>query len=254
MKGLTSNKMKIIAIILMVLDHIGYYFVSYISDEMFNSLRFVGRIAMPIFAFLLVQGFFNTKSRVKYIFRVFIVATICQTLIFTLGIVNNVFVKNYYIVINTYLNILYSFAICLAILTILEKTIIKKQVVIDRIIKIAIVIAFISIYFLIDLELGLRVPITIIGIYLAEKLYKLGNIKSEGYIIIIFTTLLIGVFTDYKYILFNLPSILAIVPISLYNGKRGKSNKFIQWSFYLFYPIHHVILYITALLITHKVR
>ena len=62
MKGLTSNKMKIIAIILMVLDHIGYYFVSYISDEMFNSLRFVGRIAMPIFAFLLVQGFFNTKS------------------------------------------------------------------------------------------------------------------------------------------------------------------------------------------------
>ena len=93
MKGLTSNKLKIIAIVLMVLDHIGYYFVSYISDFAFDVLRFCGRMAMPIFAYLIVQGFFHTKDLKKYIFKLFVIATIFQTLLFVLGIVNNVYVK-----------------------------------------------------------------------------------------------------------------------------------------------------------------
>ena len=75
MKGLTSNKLKIIAIILMILDHIGYYFVSYISKEAFDILRFFGRMAMPVFAFLIVQGFFHTKDIKMYMFKLFITAT-----------------------------------------------------------------------------------------------------------------------------------------------------------------------------------
>ena len=58
MKGLTSNKLKVIAIILMICDYIGYYFVSYISKEAFDVLRFFGRMAMPIFAFLLFKDSF----------------------------------------------------------------------------------------------------------------------------------------------------------------------------------------------------
>ena len=119
---------EIIAIILMILDHIGYYFVSYISKETFDVLRFLGRMAMPVFAFLIVQGFFHTKDIKMYMFKLFITATIFQGLLFGLGIINHVYVPNFYIVINTYLNILYSFVLSLLLLWFIDKKYIVKNI------------------------------------------------------------------------------------------------------------------------------
>lgn len=61
-----SDLLKIIAIVTMLVDHTGV--LLYPGDE-FRVLRSIGRIAFPIFAWLLVQGFIHTSDRKKYGFR-----------------------------------------------------------------------------------------------------------------------------------------------------------------------------------------
>ena len=79
--GINSNMLKTIAIIAMVIDHIGFYFINTIPSGVYTICRCIGRIAMPIFVYLLVQGFFHTKSFKKYITRIGIFALITQALI-----------------------------------------------------------------------------------------------------------------------------------------------------------------------------
>ena len=83
--GITGNTLKLIALITMVLDHIGYYFASELDYGVLLTLRWLGRMAMPIYTYLVVQGFFYTKDFKKYVARMFVVATITQAIIALVG-------------------------------------------------------------------------------------------------------------------------------------------------------------------------
>lgn len=61
-KLLNGNTLKIIATVAMLIDHIGYYLL-----PQFTFLRIIGRLAFPIFAFLIAEGARYTKNRLKYI-------------------------------------------------------------------------------------------------------------------------------------------------------------------------------------------
>jgi hypothetical protein len=92
-KGLSGSTLKIIAILVMIVDHIGLgiwsrlpglgYLVPDVMDRetwwlIYNVMRSIGRTAFPIFAFLLVEGFFHTKNRLMYAIRLFSFAFISQ--------------------------------------------------------------------------------------------------------------------------------------------------------------------------------
>lgn len=64
---MSGTFIKVIALIAMVLDHIG----SYIPNTP-EELRWIGRIAAPIFLFFIVEGFEKTRNQKKYIFRLYI--------------------------------------------------------------------------------------------------------------------------------------------------------------------------------------
>lgn len=69
-KCLNGFQLKIIAAVLMVLDHIYYFFINiYKVPVIFTQL---GRLSAPIFLFLLVEGFFHTKNRIKYFLQIYI--------------------------------------------------------------------------------------------------------------------------------------------------------------------------------------
>ena len=79
-KGLSGSTLKLIAIITMLIDHIGAAVIARLliagqGSEMlykiYYAMRAVGRVAFPIFCFLLVEGFFYTGSRKKYALRLF---------------------------------------------------------------------------------------------------------------------------------------------------------------------------------------
>ena len=59
---MTSNKLKIVAVIFMLIDHFAYYFYYAMPSEVYTLGRILGRMSMPIFVYLLVQGYFNTKN------------------------------------------------------------------------------------------------------------------------------------------------------------------------------------------------
>ncbi|CAH1190896.1 hypothetical protein PAECIP111892_00396 [Paenibacillus auburnensis] len=65
--------MQIIAMLTMLIDHIGYIFF---PGEL--GWRYIGRIAFPIYCYALVQGHIHTKSRPRYLRRLFLIALIAQ--------------------------------------------------------------------------------------------------------------------------------------------------------------------------------
>ena len=79
-KGFSGSTLKLIAIITMLIDHIGAAVIarlliagqgSELLYKIYYAMRAVGRVAFPIFCFLLVEGFFYTGSRKKYALRLF---------------------------------------------------------------------------------------------------------------------------------------------------------------------------------------
>lgn len=68
---LNAFQIKIIALITMTLDHIGAYQTITSNRAINDGLRIVGRIAAPLFFFMVVEGLHHTRSKPKYILRLY---------------------------------------------------------------------------------------------------------------------------------------------------------------------------------------
>lgn len=86
--------LKILAIVTMVIDHMTLALSSFLSDKIYFLGRGIGRISFPIFAYLIAQGFYKTKNRKKYLFRLFLVGFISEVP-FDLLVFNNFFDLSY---------------------------------------------------------------------------------------------------------------------------------------------------------------
>lgn len=74
--------MKWIAVLLMVLDHIGYYFEGLMPDTAVFVLRVVGRLAFPLFAYSVAAGYLRTSSKQKYFWRMLSFAFLTELLLY----------------------------------------------------------------------------------------------------------------------------------------------------------------------------
>lgn len=73
---LSSFALKLIAIVTMTLDHLGLLIYDYaVNDTLSENLRNVGRFALPLFCFMIVEGVIHTRSFSKYILRMGVIAT-----------------------------------------------------------------------------------------------------------------------------------------------------------------------------------
>lgn len=71
--------LKIAAMFTMLCDHIGFVLVPVNRyPEIYYTLRIIGRIAFPLFCFMLVEGFIHTHSRKNYIIRLAVFAVISE--------------------------------------------------------------------------------------------------------------------------------------------------------------------------------
>lgn len=267
-RGINSNMLKTIAIMAMVIDHIGFYFQPIISTSIYNVCRYIGRISMPIFVYLLVQGFFHTKNFKKYIARISIFAIITQILITILMFINIKFIPSYIAANQVYTtgNILFSFAICLIALKILHEEVIVKKWEYNKnlSLKIVLIISIFLASIFIPIDYGIEVFVLSIILYYIEKLKiqiylnrdninnpiknVFSNIISEEKIKIIYVLLILGaliIIVAYFNAYWTL--LLAIIPIALYNGERGKIN--MKYIYYIIFPLQHTLLYLGALLI-----
>ena len=217
MKKIFSNfDLKILAIITMTIDHIGAIIYPNI-----DAFRIIGRISFPIFCFLLVEGFKHTHNRFRYFIRLLLFAIITQPIYD-------------YAFNNHELNILFTFSLSFLLLSSIEfikKIINKYNKGIENYLYKTISYLLIYIIFLI-LSIILNVDYQALGISLVLIFYLSPNILLS-----LLLYLIIAITLDVNNI--QLYSLIAFIFIYFYNGKKGKN---IKYFFYLYYPLHLLLL------------
>lgn len=187
--------------------------------------RALGRIAFPIFAFLIVQGFFHTRNVKKYILRLAIFALISE-IPFDFAFWNFPNKELMFYRQNIFFTLLLGL-IAITLLDLIEKNF-KDQLLFKNLFMVAVIVAASLTLVIIRgsyLDYGYGV-ILIIGFYFGYY-----NKKMMMIIYILITGFLCGGV--------QFAAIFAAPFLYLYNGKKGYSCKYL---FYLFYPIHLLIL------------
>ncbi|MBQ9313406.1 MAG: conjugal transfer protein TraX [Clostridia bacterium] len=208
---MSSFVLKVMACIFMLIDHIGISFFPKIS-----ILRAIGRLAFPIFAFQASVGFDKTSHKEKYIIRMIIFTIISQIPFYFLRKVSLVKPA-------PLLNIGATLTLGLLALYCLDR--IKKPW-----------LKFISIGFIILLSIIVPMEYKWYGVLMIISFYYF---RKEKYGITIFYSILVISFCYISNSTFNLPALAALIPILLYNGKKGNKSKYF---FYAFYPLHMLAL------------
>jgi len=222
-----SNQLKVLACLFMLCDHIGLILL---NDNLIA--RSIGRMAFPIFAFLLVEGMKHTSDMRKYIIRLILFAFISEVP-YDLA----VFGKAIYI---QHQNIFFTLALGLLVIYCFEDKG-KLQKWAYGILTISLMAALIC-----------KLDYSIAGILIIFSFYKLsphdaGKNGKERICVNVelaaVTALIDVLFIGTR----QLYSLFSLVPINMYNGKRGKAG--FKYVFYLFYPVHLLVLWIIKRLV-----
>ncbi len=212
--------LKYIAFISMFIDHFNKTIITPLLNyqqplvTISTIFDIIGRIAFPIFAFMIVEGFYKTKSRGKYLRNLLIFAIISE-------IPYDMFQSKVFIN-NRSQNIMWALALGLLTLIIVDKL---KEKIKNK-----------------YAWLGISILIVAINAVVATLL----SFDYDYYsIIIIFILYLfydkkfLGSILSYLVIIKEVYAILGFAVINFYNGEKGRQNK---WFNYLFYPVHLFIL------------
>lgn len=244
-KRLNASHIKWIAIITMLIDHIGativqkIYFsnVTIFWENLYSAMRAIGRIAFPLFAFFIVEGFMHVKEDkkrlTKYIARLFLFIFISEApfdMAFNKSLIEFGSQSVYITLFIGLLAISTMDFIKNAISNLFDKEVKKSnKTVIQALLLMIPYVA--SIYVFFNLAERLHTDYGGIGVLTIIVIYLLYKYKELGLLLAI-------MFLSMKNIL-EIFSIVDILFIWQYNGERGRQNKYF---FYWFYPIHLTIL------------
>lgn len=203
---MSSFHLKLLAMLSMLIDHIGaILFPQYIV------LRIIGRLAFPIYCFLLVQGYNHTSNLKKYFLRLGLFALLSE-IPFDLALQKDIFdIKNQ--------NIFFTLLIGLLAVHCYNYFKYKKPIMIISIISLCILAT------IINCDYGAIGVLMILG-FCIYKDKKVKLVLWEGIVSL-------PAFLEFF-------GLLAFIPIFLYNSKKGYNIKYL---FYMFYPLHLLILY-----------
>lgn len=210
--------LKWIAIISMLIDHFASSFllaynVTSAQDfqGMYANMRLVGRLAFPIFAFLIVQGYQHTSDIKKYIRNLFLFALISEVP-FDLAFYRQPMHWGHQ-------NIFFTLFLGVIALALYEKF--------EQIFKQGLAV----------LLFGLLAEILAVdyGLYGVFFIVGLGILRDKKLIQALFIIVMGSV---------QMTASLAVIPLWFYNGERGRQNK---WFFYIFYPGHLALIYFLRL-------
>ena len=220
-RGLSGTALKYIACITMLIDHIGasciegsFSVVPAALSALDLVLRLIGRLAFPIFCFLLVEGFQHTHDIRRYVSRMFLFGLVSE-LPFDLAFYRMPF---YW----AHQNVYWTLALGLLALAGIKhfETDTGASTLKGMLCMLACAVAA---------EL-LHTDYGAIGVALIAALYLTRASRKQQCII--------GAFM----MLYELTAPLAFVLIWFYTGQRGRCSKALQRGFYLFYPVHLALL------------
>ena len=214
---LDGTMLKIIAMVSMVSDHVGDLFFPGVM-----WLRMIGRLAMPLFSFCIAEGYAHTRDKNRYLLRMGIFALISEVP-FDLAFEGKVGFGHQNIMLTFFLSIL-----ALKIFDLIrgeEPRNIGKTV-----------LGTLAVLVMAGLALLLRADYTIFAVIAVFLFYVLRNrhplVRSGAGVGFLALTRTMGYYCTTGF---------SLIPLLLYNGKRGRGLK---WLFYAFYPGHLLALFV----------
>lgn len=245
---MTSFCLKIIAVIAMTIDHtasiIGQWGLMEmgmsqpVSYELVSIMRNIGRIAFPLYAFLIAEGAARTRSMPKYLARLTLFAVISEPFFYFAfhrveltwsGFLENLSRGN---LNNVFFTLALGAAAIFLYQKLEEKTAQRRWLMF---VPASLLLIFAAGY--VGSDYGMMGVLLIIALYLAKT-------KWQKCLVIVFWALSLYVISYGAYVsgynvMQGIFAVLSCVPVWLYNGKRGKP---VKWSFYVYYPAHLLVL------------
>lgn len=250
---MSAFALKLIAVVTMLLDHVGY-----ILFPRALWLRFIGRCAFPIYAFLLVQGYRHTHSFGKYLGRLALFSLLSEAA-FDLAFFRTF---PYWDDQNVY----FTLALGLGAIWCVDhadRALSERSPLGSALAQGGILIAFGAAAWWIKCDYNAIGIAYIAGFYYADRLRE-ANPKGAKYLV--WTVFILGAL--YMPLCFSNPASLdqylyliqrvywvyfgTLIPVALvgrYNGTPGYKSRASQWGFYLFYPVHLLVLHFLSALI-----
>lgn len=245
LRGISGSTLKLIAVITMIIDHVAagilirYLFRNGIHDldinnmsavnqwmdqnaalfSTYNVMRLIGRIAFPIYCFLLVQGFEYTHNRLKYAARLLMFAAISE-IPFDLLFKGQILEFGYQ---NVFFTLFFGLAVMMGLRWVEENL---GGRMFTPLLYLIVIAAGMAAAQLAKTDYAAIGVLCIVVTYLFRK-KKIWQIVSGC---IVFS--------------WELTAPLAYIPIAFYNGKRGWKLKY---CFYLVYPVHLFVLYLICM-------
>lgn len=236
----TSASLHIMAMLFMLCDHIWG-----IGIPGNDWLTVIGRLTFPIYAFMIVEGYFHTKNLKKYVLRLLIFALLSE-IPFNLVMGSRVFYP-------IHQNVLFTFLITIALIHWNEK-VKDKNIWLRLLVGVAsILLGYLGgIITLVDFYNAGVLTVLVFYFFRQRKWWcRLAQLVLLAYI----NFEMIGGF-GYDIELFGQSffivrqgfALLALIPIWLYRGRQGYHSKWLQYTYYAFYPAHLLLLYLVKIL------
>lgn len=216
----SGAQLKYLAFISMLIDHVNNAIVTPMLDGggfllyLSNIFSILGRIAFPIFIFFIVEGFFKTSNRKKYLITLLIFGVISEVP-FDMFTSKTFFDPHWN-------NMMFTLALCLITIWIIDSI---KNKLDNKVLWYVISIIIVILFGFLAMQLSLD--------------YDYHAIVVAYLFYIFYDKPIIGAGLGYLSIIKELYSFLGFGMTLTYNGERGRQYK---WLNYFFYPVHILIL------------
>lgn len=215
---LDGTSLKLIAMISMVFDHVG--------DMFFPGalwMRMIGRLAMPLFSFCIAEGYAHTKNKQRYLLRMGVFALVSE-IPFDLAFEGRVGLGHQ--------NIMLSFFLAILALMVFDRIRGEgKEHAAGKTLLGILCVCAVAV-----LALLLRADYTLFAVLAVFLFYVLRNRHP-----LLRCGVGVGFLALTRTVGYYRATGLSLIPLLLYNGKRGRGLK---WLFYAFYPGHLLLLYL----------
>lgn len=235
---LSGTVLKLIAMACMLLDHM---WATVIPGGLWMTC--VGRVAFPIFAFQIAEGYSHTKNFKKYLLRMFLFALISE-IPYNLMMSGSVFDP-------LAQNVMFTFCEALLLIRLIDRAKTKHW-------ALGLVTTLLAAFFGYWVGTLTFVDYHGYGILMVLMFWLFRGIPGFwGWLVSLAAMIYINIFMMRGQVLqwgqaLSFPvqgfAVLAMLPIGLYNGRRGNGGKAMQYMGYAFYPVHILILSLIGLL------
>lgn len=237
--GINSNMLKWIAIVCMTLDHVAWAFVP-TQTPLGIIMHVFGRLTAPIMCFFIAEGFFHTRDRKKYAIRMLVFAFV-SWVPFSLFETGRPFFPMLGVIWTLFLGLLALWLCCTDSIPI-----VIRVIGVIGLCALSIVGDWPIFGVLFVLAFGLNHP-SRGGSFTKQAIW----FSIPAILCYLFLAFVMSGELSFKILfdnLYQLSTLLAIPILAFYNGSRGGA-KWMKWFFYIYYPLHLIILYILRLLL-----